>query len=107
MQLNSGLCQHSASKLHQEMRYTEIASSKRGRELRALNKAPFDSRDIKIVRCSLCGYESRMTLGWIQSHRTFQCAGCGEERRLHINKIRKAFDAAAKALADMRHKLSG
>ena len=65
----------------------------------------FDAEDVKIIRCSYCGYENRKTLGWIHSHRTFQCAGCGDEFRLHNNKIRQVLDAAATAFEDIRQNL--
>jgi transposase-like protein len=65
----------------------------------------FAADDVKIIRCSYCGYENRKTLGWIHSHRTFQCAGCGDEFSLQNNKIRQALDAAATAFEDVRQNL--
>ena len=65
----------------------------------------FDADDVKIIRCSYCGYENRKTLGWIHSHKTFQCAGCGDEFSFHTNKIRQALDAAATAFEDVRQNL--
>jgi transposase-like protein len=54
--------------------------------------------DVKIIRCPNCGHESRASSGWVRSHITFQCDGCGDQFNLHDSKIRKAFDAVRRKL---------
>jgi transcription elongation factor Elf1 len=72
-----------------------------------LPKNSLDDRDIKIIRCRYCGHEIRKTLTWMRSHTKFQCDGCGEEFSLEKKKIRKALDAVAKAIDELRERLPG
>jgi DNA-directed RNA polymerase subunit RPC12/RpoP len=71
------------------MRIKECASLPRGGSL--------DEGEIKI-RCPHCGYETRKTLAWARGRTKHQCAGCGDEFRLHKTKLRKALDAVIRAL---------
>jgi DNA-directed RNA polymerase subunit RPC12/RpoP len=68
--------------------------------------SPLEDRQIKVIRCPYCGYESRKTLAWTHGRAKLQCAGCGEEFTLHKQKTSTTLNAVIRAFGDFRRKVS-
>nr|WP_314094226.1 hypothetical protein [uncultured Shinella sp.] len=65
----------------------------------------FDSKKIA-VPCPKCGNKTEKTIGWVKSHDSFACGGCGETISIDKEKLLSGLDEAEKSIAKFRKSIA-
>jgi transcription elongation factor Elf1 len=64
----------------------------------------FDDKNVTF-KCPKCGHEIRETIGWLKSHESMSCSGCGATIHLDTKELVSGAEKAEKAINDFKSAL--